>query len=125
MQVVIILFAQNLKTLRKAHGLTQIAFAQQFHIANGTIAMWETGKREPDFATTMRIADFFGVSVDYLLGRDEKEKATPSQDEAASLLQEPLMKDIYDAALQLSPEHRKLVLAQIEAVKALEDSAKK
>ena len=37
--------------------------------------MWETGKREPDFETTKRIADYFGVSVDYLLGREDTQKA--------------------------------------------------
>lgn len=115
----------RIREIRESKKLLQKDVAAHLGIARNTYCQYETGKRTPDFATTMRIADFFGVSVDYLLGRDEKEKATPSQDEAASLLQEPLMKDIYDAALQLSPEHRKLVLAQIEAVKALEDSAKK
>ena len=66
------MFAEKLKELRKAKGLTQIQFALDFHVASGTVGMWETGRREPDFETTRRIADYFGVSVDYLLGRTEK-----------------------------------------------------
>ncbi len=62
------MFAQRLKELRKDRGLTQIQFAQQFHVSNGAVAMWETGKREPDFDTMNRLAAFFNVTVDYLLG---------------------------------------------------------
>ena len=64
------MFAEKLKELRKAKGLTQIQFALDFHVASGTVGMWETGRREPDIETTRRIADYFGVSVDYLLGRE-------------------------------------------------------
>lgn len=67
------MFSERLKTLRKNAQLTQIKFAQQFNVANGTVGMWETGKREPDFETVQRIADFFNVSIDYLMGRDDPE----------------------------------------------------
>lgn len=63
------LFSETLRALRKERGLTQVQFARQFSVATGTIAMWETGKREPDFSTMERLADFFEVSVDFLLGR--------------------------------------------------------
>lgn len=65
------MFSQRLKELRKANGLTQIQFAEQFNIAKGTVGMWETGKREPDFDTISRIADYFQTTVDYLLGRTD------------------------------------------------------
>lgn len=63
------MFADRLKQLRKEEKLTQIQLAQIFNVANGTIAMWETGKREPDFDTISRLADYFDVSIDYLMGR--------------------------------------------------------
>lgn len=62
------MFAQRLRELRRERGLTQIQLAQKFNVSNGTIGMWETGKREPDFDTTRRLAAFFHVSVDYLVG---------------------------------------------------------
>lgn len=71
------MFAESLKLLRKENGLTQQQFAQKFNISNGTIAMWETGKREPDFSTVQRIADFFDVSVDHVLGRPSANSTNP------------------------------------------------
>jgi transcriptional regulator with XRE-family HTH domain len=67
---------ERLKSLRKGVGLTQMGFAKSFQVSNGAVAMWETNKREPDNETLSRLADFFGVSVDYLLGR-ENEKTPP------------------------------------------------
>ena len=62
---------KRIKELRKTKNLTQIEFAKLFQISSGTIAMWETDKRQPDFTTLQKLADFFGVSTDYLLGRTE------------------------------------------------------
>lgn len=61
-------FAKRLKDLRKEKKLTQIEFAKKFNIANGTVGNWESGNRQPDYETLQKIADFFSVSVDYLLG---------------------------------------------------------
>ncbi len=63
------MFSEKLKELRKRKNLTQIQFAKAFGISSGTIAMWETGKRSPDIDTIADLATFFGVSVDFLLGR--------------------------------------------------------
>ena len=65
------MFAENLKTLRKSRGLTQVQFAEIFNISSGTIAMWETNKRVPDTSMLIKIAEFFNVTVDYLLGKSE------------------------------------------------------
>lgn len=86
------MFSERLKQLRKDRGITQVQFAHEFNVANGTIAMWETGKREPDFATTIRIASFFQVSIDYLLGNEHNLK----QDSCSALFRRNL-----STALQL------------------------
>lgn len=65
------MFSSRLKLLRKNKGLTQTELANELHLSHGAIAMWETDKRQPDNDTMLRIADFFDVSVDYLLGREE------------------------------------------------------
>lgn len=62
------LFAERLKELRKERNLTQVKFAEQFNVSSGAVGMWETGKREPDFETVSRLAQFFHVSIDYLVG---------------------------------------------------------
>jgi repressor LexA len=63
---------QNLKKLRIKHGLSQKAFADIMHASQNTVSQWENGKREPSYAITQRIADYFGVTTDYLLGRENK-----------------------------------------------------
>ena len=72
------MLSERLKTLRKRDGITQTEFAKEFNVSAGTIGNWETGAREPDYQTLLRIADFFGVSADYLLGHDENSSVTPA-----------------------------------------------
>lgn len=61
------MLADKLKKLRLEHGLTQASFSEIFSISKGAIAMWETGKRTPDIEMVKRIAEYFNVSVDYLV----------------------------------------------------------
>lgn len=89
------MFSERLKQLRRKRGITQIQFAQDFNISKGTIGMWETGRREPDFETATRIADYFHVSMDHLLGRDEK-KPAPENGGGLSPELEALIKRIPD-----------------------------
>ncbi|MPN08653.1 HTH-type transcriptional regulator Xre [bioreactor metagenome] len=51
--------------------LTQEELAQVLKIQRGTLANWEIGRTEPDLATISHLADYFNVSVDYLLGRSD------------------------------------------------------
>lgn len=64
----------RLKQLRKEANLTQKDLADKLNISKGSIAMYETGKRSPDNEILSIIADFFGVSTDYLLGRTDIKK---------------------------------------------------
>ena len=66
------MFSKRLKELRNKKGLTQTEFAKIFGISSGTIAMWETGKRTPDKDMIIKIARYFDVSTDYLLGNDDQ-----------------------------------------------------
>lgn len=66
------MFQTRLKELREAAGYkSQQTFADAFGVAQSTVGGWEAGKREPNYETTIRLANFFGVSVDYLIN-DEK-----------------------------------------------------
>ena len=65
------MFRIRIRQLREEAGYrSQQAFANAFGVAQTTVAGWEGGKREPSYDTTARLADFFHVTVDYLLGRD-------------------------------------------------------
>lgn len=73
------MFADTLKKLRTAKGLTQVQFAKEFNISSGTIAMWETGKRMPDADMLKRIANYFDVSIDYLLDNKKSSRSLDSE----------------------------------------------
>lgn len=72
--------AHNLKKLRSERGLTQIELSKNLNINRATYAHYETGRREPDIETLKLLADYFNVSVDYLLGNSDKKESEPEND---------------------------------------------
>lgn len=66
------MFAQKLKKLRKNHGLTQVQLAKELNIGTSTIGMYESNIRKPSYKVLKNIADFFCVTVDYLIEDDDK-----------------------------------------------------
>lgn len=64
-------FAENLKNLRMENGIGQVELAKQINVSKGIISLWENGLREPGMYSLIALADFFGVSVDYLVGREK------------------------------------------------------
>lgn len=63
--------ANRLRRLREEHCLSQLDFGNIMRVNRMTINNYETGKRVPDIDFTMRAADYFGVSVEYIAGRTE------------------------------------------------------
>jgi len=59
----------NLISLRKTKKATQAEMASNFGVSRVTYARWETGISKPSIDDIERMADFFGVSVDYIIGR--------------------------------------------------------
>lgn len=70
------MFQIRLKELREKAGYSQQGFANAIGVKQSTVGNWEAGAREPKFEVMERLADFFGVSVDYLLGRDTVQNNT-------------------------------------------------
>lgn len=58
---------QNLIFLRKKFGLTQLEFGEKFNYTDKTVSRWENGSIVPSVEILKQIADFYGVSVDYLI----------------------------------------------------------
>lgn len=65
----------RIRTLRKMRGITMKQLGEVVGLAESTISQYETGKRQPDNETLLKLGEFFNVTVDYLLGADQKEKA--------------------------------------------------
>lgn len=61
----------RIKDLRDERHISQYALAEKLGVAQSTIGNWEAGTREPNLDTIMRIADYFGVSLDFLIGRTD------------------------------------------------------
>ena len=69
-------FKNRLKELRKEKNLKQSEVAEELGLGRSTYANYEQGKRFPGKENLITIADYFGVSIDYLLGEtDEKQSA--------------------------------------------------
>lgn len=67
-------YGERLRQLRLEKGLSQQELANRLKINRSTYARYELGKTQPDFETVSRIADFFAVSTDYILGRSAKKE---------------------------------------------------
>lgn len=61
----------RLKYLRKKRGISQLKLAMDLSMNQNSISRYESGAREADYATLIRLADYFDVSVDYLLERTD------------------------------------------------------
>lgn len=70
-------FQNIFRKLRTSSNLTQSAIAEKIGISRSTIGMYETGAREPDFETLEKIADYFNVDIDFLLGRTNQTTMLP------------------------------------------------
>ena len=64
-------FSDRLKLLRAEKGLSQADFAKQIKLSKSSVNMYERGEREPGLETLERIADYFNVDMDYLLGKSD------------------------------------------------------
>ena len=122
-------FQNIFKRLRTSSKLTQAEMAEKLGISRSTIGMYETGAREPDFEILEKIADFFNVDTDYLLGRTEKTSILPEtighyylNDETREIAQEvfekPELRSLFHVARDIPPERLK---AHIDFMKSLKD----
>jgi transcriptional regulator with XRE-family HTH domain len=70
----VLMIGNRIKLLREELGLKQDELAKALNISPSSIGMYETNKREPNNEITIKLADFFGVSTDYLLGKSDIRK---------------------------------------------------
>lgn len=76
-----LIISQNIVSLRKASGMTQIELAEKLNYSDKAVSKWERGESIPDVAVLKAIADLFSVTVDYLIQEEHavvKKKEEPS-----------------------------------------------
>ncbi|MFE4203749.1 helix-turn-helix domain-containing protein [Aneurinibacillus aneurinilyticus] len=92
---------ERIKYLREKNGYAQKFIAEKIGVKNNTLSSYESDKRQPDYDTLQKIADFFEVSVDYLLGRTDEPSSKKSEKEMNLFFYDGL--EGYD---DLSPEEQ-------------------
>ncbi|HHW62086.1 MAG TPA: helix-turn-helix transcriptional regulator [Syntrophomonadaceae bacterium] len=97
----------RIRNLRKAMQMSQKDLAEILGLSRSAVASYENGARYPDYSTLVKIASYFQVSVDYLLGIDQKSNKSYQQ---YDLLEE--IAQMLDAA-PIDPEEKQLVLKEI------------
>lgn len=111
---------ERLKILRKKKGLLQKDIAEYLGISRTTYVKWENGLHEPAFNEIEKLADYFNVSVDYLLGRsDIPNAANPAVANKDTLSQKK--KDIIEKLMLLSDEDLEILEAAADAIIARRD----
>lgn len=98
----------NLKKIRESKGISQAAVARDLQISRQTYNNYELGKREADYETLLKLAEYFDITVDTLLS--DKEKSSVSSASEAIDENERDLIILNRNAKKLSPENRKKLL---------------
>ena len=98
-------FGERLKDLREEKKLTRDALANKLNVSYSAVSKYETNVRFPDKGTLIQLAEFFGVSVDYLLCRSAiRETAEQLLNSSKERFLVSAPNDTYKAGEDLSPE---------------------
>ena len=115
----------RLKEIRESKGITQRQAALALNLSPTVYNRYENGLREPSNALLLVIADYFGVTVDELLGRTSPVQETVTEDEAMAirerLRRDPSYRMLFKAADNATPEHLRAAAAMLKALGPEED----
>jgi len=104
----------RIKELRSEKNMTQVDLAKILKISDRAVGYYENGDREPDQETLMKLADFFGVSIDYLLGRTNIRNTSASN-------QDEIQVAFSSGFAGLNEENKKLAVDIIAGLRAKQD----
>lgn len=109
----------TIKSLREAKGLSMAKVAAALALPKGTYASYEYGHREPGIEVLLKLADFYGVTVDYLLGREPKNPML-------ELPTKPISDDEFIAMYESLPPFAKEIFVEVMAKlsKAAQESSR-
>ena len=115
-------FGDNLKDLREAQHITQSQLAEYLQVSRPTIAGYETKNRQPDFEKLEKIADFFQVSIDFLISGTESANVELHMNKQID--ENELEHDVIMAYRKLSLESKQDTLKYVELLQLRDDTQK-
>lgn len=104
----------RLKALRSERGMSQTEFANKIGVAQNTVSNWENGNRLIDTETVARIADYFGVTIDYLLGRTDDMNQNPGEENISF---DDFTYAMYNESKELTEEDKQALLGMARLLK--------
>lgn len=104
------MIGERIKELRKSKKMSQSELGKFIGVSQTTVTAWENGRAEPSSSYVTKLATFFNVSTDYLLGRDPKE-----DDEKPLTRNQKLI--AYSIDPDISDEERQAIIEMVQAAK--------
>ena len=104
----------RLKELRQKRHISQVKLAMDLNMNQNSISRYETGEREADYETLIAFADYFGVSVDYLLNEETKKFPAVAEDKITF---DDFTYAMYNHSADLTEEEKKMLLEMAEFMK--------
>ena len=106
-----------LRTARKTKGLTMKELGEKVGVSESAISQYETGKREADFETLLKIGEILDCSIDYLLRGEQEKKPAPTDGDGPTL-----DASLIERLIQLTPEEREKVEVFVQGMIAGRDA---
>ena len=119
--IILDIMLKNIVYLIESKYKNDIDFEKDFGIARSTVSAWRKGKLKSYKKMSNEIATFFGVSIDWLYGNEQKNKLSPEEESLSDM-----DKEMLSLFKELGERDRKLALAQLRTMLSVhEDSTKK
>ena len=107
----------RIKQLRLEKHMSQMELARYMNISQGTLSNWQVGRHDPGSDDLIKLANYFGVSTDYLLGKSDDPDSGTSYETPLILKSQQALLDIMEG---LSDEKKERLLELAEMLKTVE-----
>ncbi|MCY8321137.1 helix-turn-helix transcriptional regulator [Bacillus inaquosorum] len=114
------MLSDRLVELRKSKKLTQQGLAAKLKITRSSLSQYEIGNRQPDYETLKKIADFFEVTTDYLLGYSNTKPVVKEEKTPYNVTDDPDLQIAFKEAADFSEEARRQTIDFINYLKEKE-----
>ena len=104
----------RLKALRIKKGISQLKLAIDLNMNQNSISRYENGQRQADYETLIKFADYFNVSIDYLVGRETLDKQDTSNNATIS--------PVFNRFCKLTEIQQAKVMAYMDGLESLENT---